>query len=45
MVHAKKRLKTDWVCRPKYEIPGKDMGFLAYILDTEKNVMGIWSAS
>jgi hypothetical protein len=27
---------------PKKAIPG-DMGFVAYFLDTEKNVMGVWS--
>ena len=30
-------------CRPKEEIPG-DMGFVAYFTDSEKNVMGLWSA-
>ncbi|KAE9374647.1 hypothetical protein N431DRAFT_481816 [Stipitochalara longipes BDJ] len=28
--------------QPKKEIPG-DMGFVAYFLDTEKNVLGVWS--
>lgn len=28
---------------PKKEIPGGDMGFVAYFTDTEKNVMGLWS--
>ncbi|KAG9029084.1 hypothetical protein FRB95_005733 [Tulasnella sp. JGI-2019a] len=27
----------------KHEIPGGNMGHLAFFLDTEKNVMGIWS--
>jgi predicted enzyme related to lactoylglutathione lyase len=30
------------MCSPKKEIPG-NMGFVAYFLDTEKNVMGLWS--
>jgi hypothetical protein len=32
----------DIMCSPKKEIPG-NMGFVAYFLDTEKNVMGLWS--
>lgn len=27
---------------PKKELP-KDMGFVAYFTDTEKNVLGVWS--
>jgi hypothetical protein len=34
--------ETDLKCRLKFEIPG-GMGFAAHFLDTEKNVMGIWS--
>jgi predicted enzyme related to lactoylglutathione lyase len=32
----------DLVNSPKRIIPG-DMGAVAYFLDTEKNVMGVWS--
>lgn len=31
------------VYSPKGEIPGGNMGFVAKFIDTEKNVMGLWS--
>ena len=29
--------------RTKMKIPGDNMGYNAYFLDSEKNVMGVWS--
>ena len=29
--------------RGKMKIPGENMGYHCYFLDTEKNVMGAWS--
>jgi hypothetical protein len=29
--------------RPKRQIPGDNMGFHAYFVDSEQNVMGLWS--
>ncbi|KAG8996971.1 hypothetical protein FRB94_007959 [Tulasnella sp. JGI-2019a] len=31
------------VYEPKSKIPGGSMGHIAFFLDTEKNVMGLWS--
>jgi hypothetical protein len=41
-VAADKNCETDLPYRQKVAIPG-NMGFAARFLDTEKNIMGVWS--